>query len=79
MNEFLEEEMKIMEWNHNSEQINAFLETSQSMVEMCAALAVSKAEQGDQIAKLTKKKDLLTKLVEKNFVSETNTSNYDDD
>ena len=54
-----------MESNHNSEQINAFQETSQSMVEMCAALAVAKAEQGEQIAKLMKKIDLLTKLVEK--------------
>ena len=31
---------------------------------MCAALAVAKAEQGEQIAKLTIKIDLLTKLVE---------------
>ena len=34
------------------------------MVEMCAALAVAKAEKGDQIARLTTKIDLLTKLVE---------------
>ena len=66
LNEFHEEEMKIMESNHNSEQIHTFQETSQSMVEMCAALAVAKADQGDQIAKLTTKIDLLTKLV-KNF------------
>ena len=54
-----------MESNHNSEQINAFQETSQSMVEMCAALVVAKAEEGEQIAKLTTKIDLLTKLVGK--------------
>ena len=35
------------------------------MVDMCAALAVAKVEQGDQNAKLTTKIDLLTKLVEK--------------
>ena len=35
------------------------------MVEMCAALAVLKAEQEEQIAKLTTKIDLLTKLVGK--------------
>ena len=64
LNEVHKEEMKIMESNHNSEHINAFQETSQSMVDMCAALAVAKAEQGDQIAKLTTKIDLLTKLVE---------------
>ena len=56
--------MKIMESYHNSELINAFKETSQSMVEMCAALAVAKTEQGEQIAKITTKLDLLTKLVE---------------
>ena len=65
LNEVHKEEMKIMESNHNSEQINACQETSQSMVELCATLAVAKAEQGVQIAKLTKKIDLLTKLVEK--------------
>ena len=70
--------MKIMESNHNSEQINAFQETSQSMVEMYAALAVAKAEQGEQIAKLKTKIDLLTKFVENKIVSETNTSNNND-
>ena len=65
LNEVHEEEMIITESNHNSERINVFQETSQSMVEMCAALAVAKAEQGDQIAKVTSKIDLLTKLVEK--------------
>ena len=35
------------------------------MVDICAALSVVKAEQGDQIAKLTTKIDLLTKLVGK--------------
>ena len=64
LNEVHEEEIKIMESNHNSEHINAFQEKSQSMVEMCAALAVVKADQGDQIDKLTTKIDLLTKLVE---------------
>ena len=54
-----------MESNHNSEQINTFQETSQSMVEMCAALALAKADQGEQKAKLTTKIDLLTKLVGK--------------
>ena len=34
---------------------------------MCAALAVAKAEQGEQISKLATKIDLLTKLVEKLF------------
>ena len=38
------------------------------MVEMCGALAVAKTEQGDQIAKLTTKIYLITKLVgKKNF------------
>ena len=35
------------------------------MMEMCAELSVAKAEQGEQIAKLTTKIDLLTKLVGK--------------
>ena len=35
------------------------------MVEICAALAVAKAEQGEQIAKITTKLDLLTKLLGK--------------
>ena len=65
LNEVHKEEMKIMESNHNSEQINTFQETSQSMVELCAALEVAKAEQEEHIAKHTTKIDLVTNLVEK--------------
>ena len=69
MNEVHKEEMENRESKHNSEHINAFQETSQSMVDRCAALAVAKAEQGHQTAKLTTKIDQLTKLVEKLFSS----------
>ena len=39
--------------------------TTNLMVELCAQLAVAKAEQGAQIAELNTKIDLLTKMVEK--------------
>ena len=42
--------MEIMESSHNYEQINAMANTTNSMVELCAQLAVAKAEQGVQIA-----------------------------
>ena len=54
-----------MERNHDLEQINAMANTTNSMVELCAQLAVAKAEQRVQIAELNTKIDLLTKMVEK--------------
>ena len=63
LNEGQEEEMELMERNHNSEQINAMTNTTKSMVEMCAQIAVAKAEQEPQSAELNTKIDLLTKMV----------------
>ena len=57
--------MEIMKRSHYSEQINAMANMTNSMVEMCAQLAVAKAEQGAQIGKLNTKIDQLTKMVEK--------------
>ena len=54
-----------MERSHDLEQINAMANTTNSMVELCAQLAVAKAEQGAQIAQLNTKIDRLTKMVEK--------------
>ena len=65
LNEVQDEEMKLMERNHDSEQINAMAKTTNSMVELCAKIAVAKAEQGTQIAELKMKIDLLTKMSEK--------------
>ena len=39
--------------------------TSKSMVELCAQIAVAKLEQGAHIAEINTKIDLLTKMVEK--------------
>ena len=64
-NEVKNDEMEIMERSHDSDQINAMANTTNSMVDLCAQLAVSKAEQGAQIAQLNTKIDRLTKLVEK--------------
>ena len=47
------------------EQINAMANTTNSMLELCAQLAVAKAEQGANISQLNTKIDQLTKLVEK--------------
>ena len=38
--------------------------TTNSMVEMCAQLALAKAKRGAQIAELNTKIDLLTKMIE---------------
>ena len=65
LNEVHEEEMELMERNHDLEQINAMANTTNSMVELCAQLAVAKAAQRVQIAELNTKIDLLTKMVEK--------------
>ena len=50
LNEVKNDEMDIMERSHDSEQINAMANTTNSMVELCVQLAVAKAEQGVQIA-----------------------------
>ena len=57
--------MELMERNHDLEQINVMANTTKSMVELCAQLAVAKAEHGAQISELSTKIDLLTKMVEK--------------
>ena len=51
--------------NHNNEQINAFQETSASMITLASAMAVAKKESEEQINKLTSKIDHLATLVEK--------------
>ena len=46
LNEVQEEEMELMERNHDLEKINATENTTNSMVELCAQLTVAKVEQG---------------------------------
>ena len=65
MNKVHEEELDVMENNHNNKQINAFQETSASMITLAAAMAVAKKESEEQIDKLTAKIDHLATLVEK--------------
>ena len=61
LNEVKDDEMELMERSHDSEQINEMENTTNSMVALCAQLAVAKAEQGAQIAELNTKIDLLIK------------------
>ena len=57
--------MKIIERSHDSEQINAMANTTNSMVDLYAQLAVAKSEQGAQISQLNTKIDRPKKLIEK--------------
>ena len=65
LNEVKNDDMEIMEKSHDSEQINAMANTTNSMVELCAQISVAKAEQGAHIAQLNKEIDRLIKLVER--------------
>ena len=44
LNEVKNDDMEIMEKSHDSEQINAMANTTNSMVELCAQISVAKAE-----------------------------------
>ena len=46
LNEVKNNDMEIMERSHDSEQINAMANTTNSMVELCTQLEVAKTEQG---------------------------------
>ena len=65
LNEVQDDKIELIENYHDSEQINAMANTTNSMVELCTQLAVAKAELGVQISELNTRIDLLTKMVEK--------------
>ena len=60
-----DEELEVMEKNHNNEHLNAFQETSASMITLAAAMAVAKKESKKQINKIKSKIDHPATLVEK--------------
>ena len=61
LNEVKNDEIEIMERIHGLEQINVMANTTKSMVELCAQLALAKAEQVAHIAQLNTKIDRLKK------------------
>ena len=65
LNEAKDDDMELMERSHDLKQMNVMANTKNSIVELCAQLAVAKEELGTQIKELNTKIDMISKMVEK--------------